>query len=274
MKQEEQEAPIKLGLHKKQRKAFNSPATEILYGGAVGGGKSYLMRICAITWAYEIPNLNIYLFRRTFDELKKSHMEGPNGFRAMLNPWVKAGFVDIVEHEIRFANGSRIFLAHLQLEANVNNYLSTEMHVLMIDEASSFSEGMYKMLRSRVRMSGLDIPEKYAGRFPRVLLSSNPGGIGHQWLKGGFVDGVEDQEIRQMPPEEGGFKRQFISAKLEDNPTLMQENPTYAASLEGLGSPELVKAMRHGDWNVIAGAYFPEFKEDRHVIRRCREALE
>jgi hypothetical protein len=258
---------LNLSLHQKQAEAFDSPATEILYGGAVGGGKSYLMRVAAISWAIEIPGINIYLFRRTFDELKKSHMEGPAGFRALLNKWVKAKLVDIVEHEVRFWNGSKIFLSHLQLESSLANYLSVEMHVLMIDEASSFSEKMYKILRSRVRMSGLDIPAKYQGRFPRILLSSNPGGIGHQWLKGGFVDGVDPGQIRQMDPVEGGFRRQFIPAKLEDNPTLMKESPNYADSLLGLGSDELVNAMRFGDWNVVAGAFFPEFSEKTHVIR-------
>lgn len=90
--------------------AFASDATEELYGGAAGGGKSHLMRVAAITWCSEIPGLQVYLFRRISDDLVKNHMEGPQGFRAMLAGWVACGFATIVEDQIRFWNGSRIYL--------------------------------------------------------------------------------------------------------------------------------------------------------------------
>jgi hypothetical protein len=35
-------------------------------------------------------------------------MEGPKGLRGLLAPWTAAGFVTIVEDEIRFWNGSKI----------------------------------------------------------------------------------------------------------------------------------------------------------------------
>ncbi len=50
-------AEIDFVLSEKQKVAFNSLATEILYGGAAGGGKSFLMRAVAITWCTEIPGL-------------------------------------------------------------------------------------------------------------------------------------------------------------------------------------------------------------------------
>jgi phage terminase large subunit len=253
-------------LHDKQAIAFTSSATEILYGGAAGGGKSYLMRVSAIAWCLQIPGIQIYLFRRTFDELYKSHVQGPSGFIALLNPLVRSGHVKVLAEEIRFTNGSRIFLKGVALEEDVAKFLSNEFHVLMIDEASSFTESMYKQLRGRVRMTGLRIPEQYKGKFPRILISSNPGGIGHAWLKQMFVDGALPLQIRQMPPEEGSRKRQFIPALVEDNPTLMEEDPTYVDSLQGLGSPELVRAMRYGDWNILAGAFFSEFSTAKHVI--------
>jgi hypothetical protein len=53
-----------LVLHPKQIVAKNTSATEILYGGAAGGGKSHLMRVAAIEWCCHIPNLQVYLFRR------------------------------------------------------------------------------------------------------------------------------------------------------------------------------------------------------------------
>jgi hypothetical protein len=83
-----------------------------LYGGAAGGGKSHLMRSAAIIWCSMVPGLQVYLFRRLFPDLVKNHMEGPKGFRVLLAPWVASGHVNIVEEEIRFWNGSSIFLCH------------------------------------------------------------------------------------------------------------------------------------------------------------------
>jgi len=73
-------------------------------------------------------------------------------------------------------------------------------------------------------------------------------------------------QLRQMPDEEGGMVRQYIPAKLSDNPSMAQDDPGYRARLRGLGSPQLVRAMEDGDWNVISGAFFPEFSTSKHVL--------
>jgi hypothetical protein len=117
-----------------------------------------------------------------------------------------------------------------------------------------------------VRAVGLNLPPQYAGMFPRILCSSNPGSIGHHWVKASFIDGAVPMAIREMQDEEGGMRRQYIPAKLADNPSMAVDDPRYRSRLRGLGSPQLVKAMEDGDWNVIVGAYFPEFSTERHVI--------
>ena len=93
---------VEFRLHKKQSLAYTTQATEILYGGAAGGGKSHLMRVRAITFCLECPGGQVYLFRRLRDDLIKNHMEGPHGFRNLLAPYVKQKLVTIVEDEIRF----------------------------------------------------------------------------------------------------------------------------------------------------------------------------
>lgn len=258
---------LNLDLHAKQGEALNTEATELLYGGAAGGGKSHLMRVAAILWCASIPGLQVYLFRRIYDDLIKNHMEGPKGFQAMLAPWVLAGFVKIVDAEIRFWNGSKIYLCHCEHEKHIYKYQGAEIHVLIIDELTHFTEKMYRFLRNRLRMVGLKLPEKFAGKFPRILCGANPGNVGHLFVKATFVDGAGEMELRQMPANEGGMLRQYIPARLEDNPSMAADDPGYENRLEGLGSPELVKAMRHGDWDVIEGAYFPEFDRQRHVIK-------
>jgi len=258
---------VEINLHKRQSEAFESEANEILFGGSAGGGKSFFMRAAAISWCAEIPGLQVYLFRRIREDLVKNHFEGPKGFRALLGPWVDGGFVQIVEDEIRFWNGSKLYLCHCKDEKDIYKYQGAEIHVLMIDELTHFTDPMYRFLRNRVRMVGLDIPEKWKGRFPRILCSANPGNVGHLFVKSTFVDGCQPFELRQMPPHQGGMIRQFIPARLEDNPSMEKDDPGYEQRLQGLGSESLVKAMRYGDWNVVEGAFFDKWDTARHVVR-------
>jgi hypothetical protein len=261
------DAKLDLALHPKQGEALQTVATEVLYGGAAGGGKSHLMRVAAILWCAAVPGLQVYLFRRIRDDLVKNHMEGPKGFRAMLAGWVSCKFVSIVEDEIRFWNGSKIYLCHCKDEKDVYKYQGAEIHVLLIDELTHFTETMYRFLRNRVRMVGLVLQAPYAGRFPRILCGANPGNIGHLWVKTTFVDGAPPMELRRVPPSEGAMLRQYIPARLEDNPSMADDDPGYEGRLEGLGSAQLVKAMRHGDWNIVEGAFFDCWDTRRHEIR-------
>jgi hypothetical protein len=260
----------------KQSKALQSQATEILYGGAAGGGKSFFMRALAILLCGLIPGLNVYLFRRIREDLVKNHMEGTGGFPVMLAPLIISGHVRIVEDEIRFWNGSKIFLCHCKDEKDRFKYLGAEIHVLLVDELTMFTDVIYRFLRGRLRAPGLEFPDwavkffkdKFGvdlpAKIPLILAGSNPGNIGHGWVKAAFIDGASPFALRRMSKDEGGMLRQYIPARLEDNPHI--DTDDYEGKLSGLGSKELVKAMRHGDWNIVAGAFFDNIREDKHLL--------
>lgn len=263
---------LDIELHERQTLAYESEATEILYGGAAGGGKSHLMRVAAIVWCAEIPGLQVYIFRREFPDLYKNHMEGPTGFPALLAPWTETGAAKInySANQIKFWNGSKIHLCHCKNEKDVYGYQGAEIHVLMPDELTHFTDFMYRYLRGRVRLGGLVVPDHYRGRFPRILSGTNPGGLGHNWVKGAFVTPAPPMAIVQQPKSEGGLKRQYIPAKLSDNPTLLLNDPDYIDRLEGLGNEALVKAMKDGDWNIVAGGALDDVWSDRIAIPRFR----
>lgn len=278
---------ITFELHPRQLEALTSQATELLYGGAASGGKSHISRIMAITWALQVPGIQIYFFRRLYDDLIKNHLEGPTGFRAMLAPWcngrhpksplIAGRLCEIVEGEIRFWNGSRIFLCHLQHQKDITKYYGVEIHVLFLEEATQFSEFMIRFLRSRLRIPDtLQIPKEHmkpkhewtdpktpSYYFPRIVYTSNPGGIGHGYIKKAFIQGFKPYEMHKAPDTDGGHIRQFIPARVDDNPSVNREE--VKANLAGLPH-QLVDALLNGNWNAIVGAFFPEIDLAKHLI--------
>ena len=267
-------ATLNLSLHKAQGLCFTSEATEILYGGAAGGGKSHCFRVISIFYALAVPNIQIYLFRRKSDDLKLNHLDGASGYRVLLAPYIQSGFARINETtgQISFNNGAKIHLCHCQHEKNKYDYQGVEIHLLLIDELTHFTEEIYNFLRSRVRLGGLNYPKglNLGGQdvklnLPKIICGSNPGWIGHDFVKKMFIDNAKPFELRQMKPEDGGMIRQYIPAKLSDNPTMMESDPFYAQRLLGLGGA-LAKAMLDGDWDAIEGAYFNKFDQATHVI--------
>lgn len=222
------------------------------------------MRVAAIAWCVAIPGLQIYLFRRIREDLLKNHLEGPTGFRMLLAPWFGSE-CEIVGDEIRFRNGSRIYLCHCKDEKDRLKYQGAEIHVLLIDELTHFTEVIYRFIRSRVRIpKSMTLPDEYKDVFPRILAGSNPGGIGHQWVKTTWIEGHPEYEIYKTSDDEGGFLRQFIPARLADNPSIDQVS--YAANLSGLGNEALVRAMLEGDWDIVAGAAL-DIDRYKHMLR-------
>ena len=260
-----EEPDVDLSLHRQQGRALRAPAQEILYGGAAGGGKSHLIRAAFIAWCMAAPGLQCYLFRRTFPELVANHLEGPGRFREMLARLIAKGMVKIAGKDIRFWNGSRILLRHLQYAKDLTSYQGHEMHALGFDEGTHFTDPEYRYLRGRVRLGNWRPPEDCAWTFPRIIIGTNPGGKGHHWAKAGFVD-HGPYRIHKAPKDEGGMLRCFIPAKLEDNPSMSKNDPDYRERLEGLGDELLVRSLLEGDWEVVAGAmYGKAWRKSRHT---------
>jgi hypothetical protein len=85
-------------------------------------------------------------------------------------------------------------------------------------------------------------------------------------VKATFIAGREPLRVERMAPADGGMLRQYLPARLEDNPSMEADDPGYELRLEGLGSRALVQAMRWGDWDVIEGAFFDCWSTARHVV--------
>ena len=239
---------IDLTVTKKQREFLNATESEVLFGGAAGGGKSYGQMVDALIFALKYKGSRQLILRRTFAELDKSLI------RTSLALFPKDIYTfNASSHTGKFKNGSCIDFGYCATENDVYQYQSAEYDCIRFDELTHFTEAQYIYLISRVRG---------ANSYPKQIKSStNPGGIGHGWVKQRFVD--------PSPPRisftgEDGLNRIFIPSLLDDNAFLMNSDPQYKARLLALPERER-KALLYGDWNIFEGQYFTEFSQRIHV---------
>lgn len=240
---------VELKITRKQRLFIEATQTEVLFGGAAGGGKSYGQVIDALLFALRYEGSKQLILRRTFAELDKSII------RTVLALYPREIFTfNASAHTGRFKNGSIIDFGYIANDNDVYQYQSAEYDVVRFDELTHFTKAQYIYLISRVRG---------ANSFPKQIKSStNPGGVGHIWVKERFVDPCVPNTVFVG---DDGTDRIFIPSLLSDNKPLTNSDPTYRKRLEALPEKEK-KALLYGDWNIFEGQYFTEFSEDVHVI--------
>ena len=224
---------------------------EVLYGGAAGGGKSCAVVMDALLRCLRHPGTVAYLFRRTYRELEDTLIaEAMRRIPRQLYRYSASA------HEMLLLNGSRLRFRHCQQEADRFQYQGAEIHWLYIDELTHFSQTVYDFLKSRLRAS------KALGIHPLVRCTSNPGGVGHGWVKARFIDPappdtVVVERIRSGDVE-GKRTLRYIPARVQDNPYLDQAYRLELASKP----PALRDALLYGRWDAFEGQVFTEWRDD------------
>ena len=240
-----------IGIYQKQKDFINSTgkANEVLYGGAAGGGKSYGQLIDALIYATRYPKSRQLILRRTLPELEKSLIRvSLEIFPAKIYKYSES------KHTGTFSNGSVIDFGYCDSESDVYRYQSAEYDVIRFDELTHFTEQMYLYLMSRLR--GVT-------DYPRAMKSStNPGGIGHSWVKKRFIDIGPPGKIHSTK----NGKRLFIPSTVFENRALMKNDPEYVRRLLELSDKDR-KQLLEGDWDTNEGQYFSEWKRETHVMR-------
>jgi hypothetical protein len=230
-----------------QTEFFTRGEFEILLGGAAGPGKTDCIVMDAQRYAH-VPGYRAIIFRRTFPRLQEI-IDRTWRWYPQLGATYKT-----TEHRWYFPSGAVINLSHMQHEDSVYDHQGKEYHRVYFDELTQFSEKQYLYLFSRVRLAPLTVPKA-------IRSTTNPGGLGHMWVKARFVD-VGPPRSTYIDPVTG-FSRTFIPATVYDNPRIVQEDPGYIKLLEAL--PEIEKMrLLHGDWSSFEGQVFPELSQTVH----------
>ena len=199
------------------------------------------------------PNTTAVVFRRTYQELEDTDIK-----EALASYPKEAAVYNAGRHEFTLKNGSKILFRHCEHASDRFNYSGIEIQFLYFDELTSFEQIVYDFIKTRLRA------KKSLGVTQIVRSSSNPGNIGHAWVKKMFVDAgpymsIQTQEIYSETLHKTKLIRtQYIPALATENPFITDD---YIFELEQ--KPEaLRRALLNGDWDSFEGQVFTEFRND------------
>lgn len=216
-------------------------ANELLFGGARGGGKTHgLLAQAGIDDCQRFDGLKFLFLRK----IGASAKESLDDLRMRLFAKIPHEFS---RGNIYFLNGSRIISGHFYAEKDVDKYIGLEFDGLILEEAGTLSKAKIEAVGGSIRSSRQDWRV-------RKYYSTNPGGVGHAYLKKKFI-----LPFRQNKETE----TRFIPSSSKDNPYLSQDYKTYLNSLTGW----LREAWLEGNWDVAAGQYFDNFNYDKVVCK-------
>ena len=224
----------------------------VLYGGAMGGGKSYFLRKIALKllldwyFSYGLENVEVGIFCENYPALKdrqlsKIGVEFPDWLGTMHQDHKVFGKSFILNPEY----GSGV-IKFRNLDDSAK-YQSAEFAAILVDELTKNKLEVFEDLRHRMRWPGIT--------HTKFVAATNPGGIGHAWVKKMWLDHTFDEN--EVMKEQ--FK--YVQALAEDNPHL---DKNYLLSLDSLPADKR-RAYRDGDWDVFKGQYFSEFTRRVHT---------
>ena len=230
---------VDITLTARQNEAFahltDDTDKSICYGGAKGGGKSYLGCVWVLVWARHLIDLW---------DLKETKNPLPIGFmgrkrsadfeKTTLETWKKTipfrcYEIHKQEKSIEIDKKVKIFYGGLDDQASINKFNSAELSFIFIDQAEETMREDIDVLRASLRLTHNGITPAY-----KELYTANPAQC---WLKDDFILSPNDKKI-------------FIQALPSDNPYLPGNYLDTLTDAFRHDSQKL-EAYLYGNWDDI-----------------------
>lgn len=237
------------------------PVFEVFFGGARGGGKTEGSVGDWLDHAgrYGEAAIGVF-FRRKFKQLEEVIAR-----TQLLFPQLGAKY-NQQKAEWAMPNGGRLKFRYLERDSDAQEYQGHNYTRVYVEEVTNFpSPAPINLLRGTLR-SAHGVPVG-------MRLTGNPGGPGHHWVKARYITPaptgwkILKEELSGLQGEKLILERIFIPSRISDNILLLRNDPFYVARLRQAGSMALVKAWIEGNWDLIDGAFFDNWDEERHVLR-------
>jgi hypothetical protein len=218
---------------------------DLFLGGGRGGAKSYALAILALRHVEQYTTKARVLY------LRQTH-KGCADFSALCldlftSVYGKAMRWNSQEGVFRFPNGGLLEINQIESQADYGKFTGRSFTLCLCDEIGQYATpDLLDKLRSNLRgPEGIPI---------RVVLASNPGDVGHQWIARRYVF----QSASWTVFVEQASGRPFVScpSTYRDNPFIDQASYRRQIEASCSSDQELLKAWLDGDWAVARGAYF------------------
>jgi phage terminase large subunit len=240
-----------------QARFHASGARYPLMEGGRGGGKSIALLIDAIRCCNDVPAANCLLLRRTLTSSEKGGIE--DHFLKYVPKWVYQSF-NGSSHTVHFANGSKLFFGHIKADVDLLQYQGPEYLYVGWDELTQFTYSQWSFLKGSNRCP-VKISKDGRPVRPRMAAATNPNGKGSGWVKALWIQ-------KKLPA--GIDDPTYDPKDYETIHSTFRDNAVYANDAEyiaGLASqpPAIRQAWLEGSWDILAGQFFSNWEEARHV---------
>lgn len=234
---------------------------EVLYGGAAGGGKSDALLVEAVR-QIGIPHYRGLLLRKTYPQLAGLIDRSRELYRGLPGARYNSS-----QHFWRFASGAKVLFGSMQRPQDRVKYQGQQYDFIGFDELTHFTWEEYSYMFSRNRPNG-------PGTEVYIRAATNPGGVGHGWVKERFISPAPPLEpiLESFTAPDGQThtrSRVFVPATVYDNKELLRNDPDYVASMAMLPEAERA-ALLLGSWDSFSGQVFREWRDNPEGYRTQR----
>jgi hypothetical protein len=283
---------VKAGFRNQRQRAFLfDQSTEAMFGGAAGGGKSYAVLMGALQFV-DVPGYAALILRRTYKELSEpgalldvarswlgdtdAHWNGIEGrWSFPSGASLTFGYLANDNDRYRYQGAAFQYVAFDELTQWATDvgyrYLFSRTRRPAVPCARclvplNFRKGQWGHSEATECQQAVPDPVSLAAFPPaadgtsvftvplRMRATSNPGGLGHDWVKARFIKPRPKLSVRR-----------FYPSSLADNPYL--DKVAYRQQLAQLPLVTRLQ-LEHGDWETReAGRLF-----DRRWFIEAREA--
>lgn len=240
---------------------------DLLFGGAMGGGKTQGLVMDGIDKVVQFPGLETWIVRQTYPDLERDVIPFVEqmGYCVAIGGRWHGG-----QRTLTFPGRGRIRFLHARNLVDAAN-IRGQCQYLIVDERTRIDPQVIDTLALRIRSGHSSIP------VIGIRSGTNPGGIGHGRIKTDFIDpapkgrvelNILDEEtgrpLRENPedPDSRVLTRYFLPSSAGDNPHL---DPSYYTRFSMM-SADARAAYRDGDWTKFEGMRFSDFVMGLHVV--------
>ena len=236
-----------------QEMLVHCPVTLIGFGGSRGGGKTDgVLGKFAIDQERLGEDFNAIFFRKELPQADDLIERAKQIYMPLGAHWQDQ------KKQFTFRTGGRLRFRPLANDDDAQKFQGQNLHAAAIEEAGNYSDPspIWKLFGALRGKGG-----------GQIILTFNPGGSGHHWLKEMFIKPWPQGKkiLYKELPNGKKFDYIYLPSRVYDNQILLSKDPTYIDRLHMVGSPELVRAWLEGDFEIHEGSYFPEFSS-KHII--------